>query len=308
MTDTAPTTRASTTTGLGVAATSGAVVAWGFGPNLAKLMKVGGLSVAFHRMWLAAAVLALIVAVRGRRPEAEHVKRSLLAGLAFGLNACFFFSAVKETSIADATLIASMSPVMILVVAGRWFGERVTAASVIWTGLAVAGVGLVVLGSSSTAAWSLYGDFLAFLSLLTWTAYFLLSKWAREVVGTLEFQAGVTAGATAVVAVAAALTGDIGASLDSRDIVLLVLMVAGPGLGGHLLMAWAHRYVDVSASSVIVVAQPLVATAVAAVMVDEPITLMQAVGALIVVTAIAAVVRGNRSIGNNVAVESVESV
>ena len=304
----ARTTSPSTTTGLGIAATSGAVVAWGFGPNLAKLMDVGGLAVAFHRMWLAAAVLLLVVAVRRRRPEAEHVKRSLIAGVAFGLNACFFFNAVKETSIADATLIASMSPVMILIVAGRWFGERVTAAGVMWTGLAVAGVGLVVLGSSSTAAWSLYGDFLAFLSLLTWTAYFLLSKWAREVVGTLDFQAGVTAGATAVIAVAAAVTGDISASLDTRDVVLLVLMVAGPGLGGHLLMAWAHKYVDVSASSVIVVAQPLVATAVAAVMVDEPITFVQAAGAVIVVTSIAAVVRGNRSIGEGAPVEPVESV
>lgn len=55
---------------LGVGATVTAVVLWGFGPNLAKLMDVGGLTVAFHRMWLAAVVLVLILAVRrhGRRP------------------------------------------------------------------------------------------------------------------------------------------------------------------------------------------------------------------------------------------------
>lgn len=293
---------------LGVGATVTAVVLWGFGPNLAKLMDVGGLTVAFHRMWLAAVVLVLILAVRRQRPAAGDLRPSLLAGLLFGLNACFFFNAVKLTSVADATLIASLSPVMILVVAGPLFGEKVSIGDALWTLGSIAGVALVVLGSSSTAAWSLQGDLLAVASLFAWTAYFLMSKWARGFVGALDFQAGVAIGATPVVGVALWLFGGGDAAWTGGDMVLLVLLVAGPGIGGHLLMAWAHKYVDVSASSVIVVAQPVGATAVAAVLVDEPISLLQAAGGVIVIASILAVVRRKQAVERDLGFESVEAV
>ena len=59
-------------------------------------------------------------------------------------------------------------------------------------------------------------------------------------------------------------------------------------------MTWAHRYVDVSVSSTMIVAQPVLAMVAAALLVDEPITALQALGGLIVVVAIASLALSHR--------------
>src|SRR5437667_79246 len=82
--------------------------------------------------------------------------------------------------------------VLIPLVAGRLFGERVTRRELLWVAVSVAGVVVFVLASSGTPAWSLRGDLLAVASLLVWTAYFLVSKRVRQRVGTVEYMTTVT--------------------------------------------------------------------------------------------------------------------
>ena len=61
-------------------------------------------------------------------------------------------------------------------------------------------------------------------------------------------------------------------------------------------MSWAHRYVDVSLSSLIVVAQPVVSTLAAAVFLDETLNALQVGGVVVALLGIAAVIRSHRAL------------
>jgi drug/metabolite transporter (DMT)-like permease len=74
---------------------------------------------------------------------------------------------------------------------------------------------------------------------------------------------------------------------DSR--VWLALFVLVPGAGGHLLINWAHRFVDVTISSVIVVGLPVVAALLALVFLDEPLGPLEILGGVVVVACVAAI-------------------
>jgi drug/metabolite transporter (DMT)-like permease len=177
-----------------------------------------------------------------------------------------------------------------MLVAGPIFGERVTRGDVGLALVALAGVGLVILGSSGTPAWSLFGDLLAAGSLVCWTAYFLVSKRARETVPTLEYTSVVFAVAALVVTPLAVLSGQPLGGLRAADWELLALFVLGAS-SGHLLVAWAHSSVDVSVSSLLTLAQPVLGSIAALVILGEPITPVMVLGGAIVVLALVAIVR-----------------
>src|SRR4051812_15394207 len=105
----------------GIAGVVAAVAAWGFGPILVKLIDMPGLTLtlALYRVWLGFAVMLVVLIATGRRVRWSELRVAGGAGLIFGFNAVFFFTALKHTSVADATLITALTPVLIFVVAGR---------------------------------------------------------------------------------------------------------------------------------------------------------------------------------------------
>jgi drug/metabolite transporter (DMT)-like permease len=275
---------------LGVGAAALAMLSWGFGPVIVKLTALDGLTLSFWRLWMGLAVMGLALGVLRRGVDRAAVRRSVVGGVLFGVQMVFFFTAVQWTSVADVMLISALQPVLVLLVASR-FGERVDAWTVGWTVLSLVGVALVIVGSAGSPVWSLEGDLLAFAALVVWTGYWLASRRARTGgVGAVEYMAVVTVVATVLVTPVALLVRDVTA-VRPQDWGWLVLLAVVPGAGGHLLMAWAHRYVEAMASSLLFVGSPVVSVAAAWAVLGEPIGPLQGVGAAAVLASITAVVR-----------------
>lgn len=255
-----------------------------------KLSALSAVVFAFYRLWLGVAImLATLVATR-RRPTWATLKVSLPAGALFGLNIVLFFAALKKTSVTDVLIIASLQPALTFLVAGPLFGERVGVHEVAWTGASLVGIVLVTVGSSGTPAWSLGGDLLAVGALLAWTVYFLISKRLRQRMSAVEYMAGVTVGAAVAVTPVALLSGDPFGGVPGADWVWLGLFALG-AQGGHVLIAWAHAHVDVSVSSLLILAEPPTSAVAALVFLGEPIPALSALGGLVVLVAVGAVIR-----------------
>jgi drug/metabolite transporter (DMT)-like permease len=273
----------------GSAAVLLAVVAWSFSNTLVKVSDLPALTFAFWRLWLGASVLLVATRLARRRITWEVVRRSVPGGILLGAEIALFFSAIKRTSIVDVTIIAALQPALVLIVAGPLFGERVTRREILLTMVSVAGVAIVAKGSESTSAWSLAGDLLAGGALIAWTAYFLVSKHARATVNALEYLTVVSLAAAVVITPVALLSGHSLAVYRAADWVLLGVFVVGAS-GGHLLVAWAHGHVDVTVSSMLMLAQPVVSALAALMVLGEPVTPQMIVGGAIVLLALSAIV------------------
>jgi drug/metabolite transporter (DMT)-like permease len=278
----------------GVAGVVAAVGAWGFGPIFVKLISLPGLTLAFYRLWLGFLLMVVIAAVTGRRIRWSELPTAGAAGALFGINVSFFFTALKHTSVADASLITALAPILILVAAGPMFGERLRRGDIGLTAVVIAGVAIVVIGSSGTPQWSGLGDLLAVGALVSWAAYFVATKRARATLGTLEYQTGVMVGASLVITPIALASGTRFVAPSGDDWFWLAMFVIVPGAVGHLLMSWAHAHVDVSLSSLIVVGQPVVSALAAAAFLHEGLGPLQLAGGAVVLLGIGAVVRSHR--------------
>ena len=109
-------------------------------------------------------------------------------------------------------------------------------------------------------------------------------------VPAIEYMTTVTLTAALVVTPLALLSGERLGSLRLQDWGWLGLFLIA-AQGGHIMVAWAHRQVDVSISSLLILAEPVIAAVAALVFLGEPLTGLEIAGGLVVVASVAAIVR-----------------
>lgn len=266
-----------------------AVLSWGVGPVVVKGTDLHGLAVSFYRLTFGAVALVAILYWTGRRLTWKTMLGAVPGGVAFGLDILLFFTAVKLTTVADATIISALQPALVLLVVGRMFGEQVRRLDVGLTAVAIGGVAIVVFASGEVAGRSLSGDLLATLALGAWTWYFLAVKRARRHFAALEYQTALAVVAALVVAPVALASHQ---SLRVPNVHTWVLLGVTILLGasGHFLMNWAHAYTPLMLTSLLTLASPVVSVAAAAVFLGEPVLAAQVVGMAIVLSALGLVV------------------
>lgn len=268
-----------------------AIVAWGFGNVLVKQVSVDGLTVAFYRLWFGVAVMVALLVIARHRLTARELLLAAPAGAVFGVNMVLGFTAVKVTTVADATLIGALQPALVLFVAGRMFGERVGRWEIGWTAVSIAGIGVLIAGATTSPQWSPLGDGLALVGVFLFTGYFLASKRIRQSIATVAYMAGVHIAAAVVVTPVVLVHGLEVNALSGGDWARILTVVFTSGVGAHMLVNWAHPYVKVSISSVIVLLTPVVAGIAAWVILGESLTALQLLGGAVTLAAIVAVTR-----------------
>ena len=164
-----------------------AVSVWGGVGVVVRFVEgIDGLVIGFHRLWIGALVTLAAFYATGGRLTWRTLRLSVPGGVAFACDIVLFFSALKHTTVANATVVGALQPALVLVVAGPLFGERITKALVAATVVAVGGVALVVYGSADEAVWSPLGDLLAVGALFAWTSYFVASRQVRQRAGLVR--------------------------------------------------------------------------------------------------------------------------
>ncbi len=284
-------TRAET---LAIAANGIAVLTWAFSNVGIKLVSVSGFVASFYRLWFSLPLLWLMIFVLPevrRRLDRQWLAASVVGGVLFAGHQICFFNAVKLTNIANVSIIGALQPALVLLVAGRLFGERVTRASLAWAGVAFGGTIPVIVGAAGMPAWSPSGDALAFVNVFAFTTYFLASKHFRRQLGTLEYIAGMTTVAGIVMMAVCLATGQELAAARGWEWGVLVFIALVPGTIGHFLSNWAHQHATAFVTSVMLLGVPVIASALAAVILDEPLNLWQMIGGTTVLIAVGNIVR-----------------
>ena len=271
------------------------VFAWGSGPVVTKLITVPAVLGVLLRYAVTVPVLFAMVGLQKGRVSGETLRRAALPGLSFGINLIFVFRAVQEATVAVLAVATTLQPALILLVAGPMFGERPTRQHVMWTVVGIAGAAGVVLGAGSELRASGLGIMFALLAVVTFTAYFVLTRLARSTtaVDPVEWMAAINLWALIAVIPPTALLADLGDldQMSGDDWFWLAVLAYGTGVFGHVVMSWVHGYVEASRSSLTLLTMNLWAVLLAWPVHDEPVTLLQGLAGLVVLGAVAAVLR-----------------
>ena len=264
-----------------------AIISWS--GVIARFLDVGPLAGAAWRMALAVPVLAVwsrIGAERRAIPQdiGRYALPLILAGFAFALDVGSFHISLTGTSVANASFIGNVAPVLAVLGGALFFRERPTAR--VWPALALALLGSWVMAGMAAPARIGYGDAFALSAATAYASYLLFIKRARKgldgATATL-LPAGVSAGALAV---AAWLHGE--KMIPTSPLgwaVVILLGVVSHALGQGLTSIAVGR-APVALVALVILAQPPVSALNAWLVLHEAMSPMQMAGGAIILAAV----------------------
>ena len=250
----------------------------GFVPNLVRLADTGPAAAGFWRMALSLPILLPLMLRDGRGLGLRPSTASLLAGLFCAGDLAFWHYGIRYTSVANATVLANLSPVVVTAVAWFVFRERPGRIFMVGLTLALAGAWTMAAGAAKgQSSAPLLGDILSLTTAAWYALYFIAMRRARQGEGAsraMFWSSLATAPVMLIVALALGeqiMPGSIGGWWAC--IGLAVAHVAGQGS-----IAWALGRLPASIASVVVLAQPVVAAIVAWFLFHEALTSVQMLG------------------------------
>ena len=225
--------------------------------------------------------------VRTVRADPVLAGRIALAGVLLGVHFGAWIASLSLTSVLRSVALVTTQPLFAGLL-GRMIGDR--ASPRLYIGAAVALAGTIVLASPGTSGdGSFIGDALALAGAIAAAGYFAIGRSVRARVDLKPYLAAVHLVSAAVLAIAVVIVGAqwIAAGSEGSDLLALVWLGLVPGVVGHGFLNWAVRHVPVHTVSLVVLLEPIGATALAVGMLDRPVTAIEIAGALVVLFGIA---------------------
>lgn len=291
-----------------ILAAATAVFAWGTGPVMNKVMTVDTPAIVFYRTLMGTPLMIAVAYMTGGKVTRDLLKQTALPGVLFALSFVTGFASIKMTSIANATLITTIQPVLVLFVARRLFGERLAPRQLGYSFLSLAGVLMVVMAAASSSGAHLSGDLMATANVVLWTGYFVIAKKNRLAgVHSWSFLAAIFIWLAVVVIPFGMVTSNDLGNMTTKDWLCALGMTIGPGVVGHGLMTWSQSHVDVTIASLLGLLSPVVSTVLALIFLSEGLTVGQLMGGAIVLVSLALLVRYQRGASQERSVDTVVS-
>jgi len=260
----------------------------GLAPILVRLAEAGPAAVGFWRLLIAAPLLAALAMRPGaERPAGPPPRAALLAGVMFALDLGFWHYGIAFTSVANATVLANLTPVIVTAFAWIFFKQVPPRLFLAAVALAVSGSWMMATARGGAPGINPpLGDALSLATTLWYALYMIAVAQARRTSGAVQVMLWST------------LTGLpflLAGALLLREPLLPATWAgwaACAGLGamhiaGQGSIAWALGRLPAATASVVVLVQPVVAGALGWALFAEAPGPWQALGGFIALAGVA---------------------
>ena len=262
----------------------------GLAPILVRLSGTGPAAAGFWRLAFALPVLLALTA----RPGADGAKTGwgrpsrwmILAGLFFAADMSFWHYGLVMTSVANATVLCNLTPVVVTLFGWVVFKEAPGRLFMLALGLAMGGAVAMALGANGAQGTNpLLGDLLSVSVTFWYSGYFLAVKAARARAGAMQVTLWASlVGTPVMLTVALALGETIApATLAGWAACIGLGLVHVAGQGG---VAWSLGRLPAAITAVTILIQPVVAGVLSLLIFGETMTLLQLLGGIVVLGAV----------------------
>jgi drug/metabolite transporter (DMT)-like permease len=243
---------------------------------------VPALVLAFWRMFTASGMLWSYSVIRpAGKLSPINKKRIIFAGIFLGCHFACFFLGIRNTSIANATLLGCMAPIFTVFIS---IFQKKKMNKMTYVGLIVAiiGGGIVQSGDISLNSANLFGNSVALLSALFLAITFVLAKEIRQETANVVYGRSLFFVASITVLFIATTTGDSVLNFTVGDIPWFLFLGLVPSIFGHNLLNYAVKYITPTAVSSVPLGEPIIASIFALLLFGEAIPIGALLGGPVV--------------------------
>lgn len=247
------------------------LIAFGFAPILVRATpETPPLVLASYRTVLAVLLLVPYWLYKRLKTNLSDSKKDKLlvafAGVCLGLHFCCWIASLYYTSVASASVLVTIHPVILILVERIWLKRSFAKAT--WIGVFLAFVGSVILGISDSQieqdfADPLFGNFLALSAALIFVVYLLIGQKIRQKREWIDYVFPVYLfSAISCVVLALAVGNDL-TDISLKGAAVGLGLAVGPQIMGHGSMNFAVKFVSPTLLSTLILVEPLFASVLA---------------------------------------------
>lgn len=263
----------------------GAAIAMGISPVFVRFAEIGPFTSAFWRVAFALPALWLWSRLERQPDGPSGLRREagasvVMAGLLFAGDLTFWHLAIMNTSVANATFLATLAPVWVVLGSGLVLREKVERNVIVGLALCLTGAGALMGGTWSMTPARLYGDISGLITSFFFGAYFLAMRRARRAYGSgqaLFLSSVVTA---LVLLLEAAILEEQMWPLTFAGVGALIALALLSHAGGQGLLAYALGHLPAAVSALVIFLEGVAAAAFGWLILGEDVGAIQLIGAL----------------------------
>jgi drug/metabolite transporter (DMT)-like permease len=243
---------------------------------------VPALVLAFWRMFTASGMLWSYSVIRpAGKLSPINKKRIIFAGIFLGCHFACFFLGIRNTSIANATLLGCMAPIFTVFIS-TFQKKKINKMTYVGLIVAIVGGGIVQSGDISLNSANLFGNSIALLSALFLAITFVLAEEIRQETDNVVYGRSLFFVASITVLLIATTAGDSILDFNIVDIPWFLFLGLVPSVFGHNLLNYAVKYITPTAVSSVPLGEPIIASIFALLLFGEAIPIGALLGGPVV--------------------------
>ncbi|MFX3622845.1 MAG: DMT family transporter [Ectobacillus sp.] len=264
------------------------IIAISFAAIFVKLSDAPSSVLSMYRLWLAS--LLLLPVVWKKREEFGSISGKdwlflAASGFFLALHFLLWFASLKMTTVASSTIILALQPLVSLIGGFLFFRERTTMHAMLTISIAIVGVMMIGWGDIGLSKEAILGDLLSFLSVIMVVGYLLIGQSTVKKVSHWIYSFCVFLFAALFLTAYNIVTFTPFLGYSASDWTIFLLLATVPTLS-HLIHNWLLNYVNATTISMTILGEPVGATILAVLLLNERLTGMQMAGGMLVLAGV----------------------
>jgi drug/metabolite transporter (DMT)-like permease len=258
---------------------------------LIRMSDSGPLAIAAYRLTFSTIILLPYFLWTGgltklRKLDQKELLTLAGVGVVLALHFASWITSLGLTSVASSVIFVHIDPIFVAAVSHFFLGERISRRTLIGIGVAFAGAALIAYGDAGAGQASLYGDLLALVGAIMLGLYILAGRRLRQSLDLVTYVTPVYA-VSAVALIAGGLaSGTAMGPFPMREYALFLAIAVVPMIFGHTVYNWTLRYLEASLVSISLLGEPVGATILAYLFLNEAPSSLTLIGGTVTLVGI----------------------
>ncbi|MFC2025528.1 DMT family transporter [Chloroflexota bacterium] len=271
------------------------VLSVSFAAIFIRLAEAPPLVIATYRLTIASIILIPIASVKSMKGLNKLTRRDvlliLLSSVCIALHFGLWITSLDYTSIPSSVILVTSHPAFVAIVSYFLWRERLSKLRV--GGIVVALVGVVVInfGGFAFGSRAILGDLLALIAGFAMGAYLIIGGQLRARIDILSYLTIIYSCAAVILLIATASFGYNLFGYSTVTYIMMILLALVPQLIGHSCLNMAVRLIPVTFVSMAILGEPVGATLLGSLILNEIPTVNEVIGGLLVLGGIFIVLR-----------------
>jgi drug/metabolite transporter (DMT)-like permease len=186
-----------------------------------------------------------------------------------------------------------VDPIFVAAVSHFVFKERIGRGTLLGIAVAFVGATIIALGDAGVGEANLFGDLLALIGAVMLGIYILAGRRLRQGLDLVSYVTPVYATSAVVLILSSLATGTRLAFYPPREYILFLALAVVPMIFGHTVYNWALKYVSAPVVSISLLGEPVGATILALLFLNEAPSALTLIGGGITLAGIYLCVRSS---------------